>query len=281
MINTPEGRDAVQPFPSDSAPKKHFQRIESDRFNLAHSEQLHQLFTVPRERRNSLWLEKFQFFAWNASVVAKESTFRGPDGFPYMRLNIPSTDHPGETNCISNICSSLAEQGLGAAFFTSAEDEVTAAQYVISNGVLESLRAYGTWNGDPTDRAELREKPQSSSEDGLETSFIENDRTVLVGDPAPKFLPAHTARFLHWHLSQGWKVAEPRVKLLVDQELAPSRNLVINTKFSDFPDSDIAAARTRMLTWYLPPRRGLILMPEEWTQDQMTPLKEFFQPASA
>jgi hypothetical protein len=152
---------------------------------------------------------------------------------------------------------------------------------VISNGVLESLRAYGTWNGDPTDRAEIRKRPKSVSEDGLETSFIETDCAVYVGDPAPKFLPAHTARFLYGHLSQDWNIQEPRIKLLVDRELAPSRNLVINIKFSEFPDSDTAAAQTRMLTWYLPPRRGLMLMPENWTQDQMTPLREFFHSVSA
>lgn len=280
MINTPEGRDVVQPFPGDSAQKKHFQRIKTKPFHVEYAQQLHRLFSISRENRDSLWLEKFQFFAWNASVViAKE--FRGPDGFPYVRLNMPAAGPATETNCLSNICSALAEQGLGATFFASAEDDVTAAQYVISNGVLESLRAYGTWNGDPTDREEIRKAPQSISEDGLETSFVENDYPVFLGDPAPKFLPAHTARFLHLHLSQGLKVEEPRIKLLIDQELAPSRNLVINKKFSDFPDSDTAAARTRMLTWYLPPRRGLILMPEDWTQEQMTPLKDFFHPVSA
>jgi len=29
-----------------------------------------------------------------------------------------------------------------------------------------------------------------------------------------------------------------------------------------------------MLLWYLPPRRYLLLMPENWTTDQMRPLRE-------
>jgi hypothetical protein len=275
----PTGRNSVRPFPH--AQEKPFQWIESGRLNLEHTEHLRQLFTVPRKRRNALWLKRFQFFALDAGVaIEEEPTFRGPDGFPYIRLNIPSAQSVG-TTCLSNLCSSLTERGLGAAFFASSKEDIVKAQYVVSNGVLESLRAYSMWDGDPTDRAEIRKRPKPTSEDGLETSFIETDCAVYVGDPPPKFLPAHTARFLHWHLSQDWNIEEPRIKLLIDRELAPSRNLVINIKFSEFPDSDTAAAQTRMLTWYLPPRRGLILMPENWTQEQLRPLKEFFQPLPA
>jgi hypothetical protein len=261
----------------DSGTLGPFQCVSRDKFNPGHSIQLNRLFATPRKRRDSLWVAKFQFFAWNASVsIADEMPFRGPDGFPYIRLNLPAKNSSEPVSCLSEVCVSLVERGLGAAFFSSAKDQTRTAQYVVTNGVLESLRSYGTWDGDPTDREELRMKPQVYTEDGLETSFIEPERQVLIGDPAPKFLPPHTARLLHSHLSRGWKIEEPRVTLLVDQEIAPSRNLVINKKFSDFPDSQTAAQQTRMLTWYLPPRRGLILMPEDWTHDQMTPLKEFF-----
>jgi len=248
---------------------------------LGHAQQLRYLFAVPRETRDASWVKKFQFFAWNAAVVlSEEAIFRGPDGFLYVRLNLPPSHCSAETRCLSHICFFLAEQGLGVAFFASADDNRDNAQYVISNGVLESLRAYNTWNGDPTDREEIRKKPKLTSEDGLETSFMEQNGEVLVGDPTPRFLPAHTARFLHWQLSQELKIEEPRIKMLIDRELVPSRNLVINKKFSEFPDSETTAARTRILTWYLPPRRGLMLMPEDWIQNQMTPLKDFFQPIS-
>lgn len=273
--NAPRRKNGVYGF--SSAPC-----LKNQCCHFGHTQQLRNLFFVPRENRDSAWVEKFQLFAWSAAVIVpKEGPFRGPDGFPYIRLDIPSSKSSAETKCLAHICSSLAEQGFGATFFASAKDDMDEAQYVISNGVLESLRAYGTWNGDPTDRAEIRKRPKSVSADGLETSFVEQDGNIFIGDPAPRFLPAHTARFLHWHLCQGLKIEEPRIKMLIDEELAPSRNLVINKKFSEFPDSETAAAKTRILTWYLPPRRGLILMPEDWTQNQMTPLKEFFAPIPA
>ena len=56
--------------------------------------------------------------------------------------------------------------------------------------------------------------------------------------------------------------------------MTPSRNLVIGRKFSEFPDREVASRATQMLLWYLPPRRYLLLMPENWTLDQMRPLKE-------
>jgi hypothetical protein len=67
---------------------------------------------------------------------------------------------------------------------------------------------------------------------------------------------------------------EPRIALVVDPQMTPTRNLVIGRKFSEFPDQEIAAQAARMLLWYLPPRRYLLLMPENWSADQMRPLRE-------
>lgn len=259
-----------------STPGRRFVSIPEERFNLDDTNLLAHAMEVPREQRDLRWLEAFQMAAWNASVVLpNEPVFIGPDGMPYVRLNLPPVGEAVETNCLSNLFVSMAEQGLGCAFFKNSTDGPEAAEYVMPTGVVESLRAYGTWDGDPADVAELMAKPQQhAGESGIEETPVQTERQVMVGPPSESYLPKHTARLLYRHLTEGWKMDDPRIALVVDPEMTPSRNLVIGRKFSEFPNQEVAAQAARMLLWYLPPRRYLLLMPENWTVDQMRPLRE-------
>jgi hypothetical protein len=280
----PERHEQVQdepppPLPTGT-PGRRFVSVPEARFNLDDTNRLAQAMEVGREQRDSRWLDDFQAAAWNASVVLPtEPVFLGPDGMPYVRLELPPVGEAVETNCLSNLYVSMAEQGLGAAFFKNHTDPPEAAEYVMPTGILESLRAYGTWDGDPEDVAELSAGPQqhaggSGAESGIEKTDVETEREVMVGSPSENYLPKHTARLLYRHLTEGWKMEEPRIALVVDPQMTPTRNLVIGRKFSEFPDQDVAAQAARMLLWYLPPRRYLLLMPENWSADQMRPLRE-------
>ncbi len=250
--------------------------MPEERFNLDDTNRLAQAMEVPREQRDSRWLDALQGAAWNASIVLPtEPVFLGPDGMPYVRLELPPVGEAVETNCLSNLFVSMAEQGLGAAFFKNNTDPPEAAEYVMPTGVLESLRAYGTWDGDPDDVAELTAQPQQHAADsGIEKTDVETERQVMVGPPSESYLPKHTARLLYRHLTEGWKMEDPRIALVVDPQMTPTRNLVIGRKFSEFPDQETAGQAARMLLWYLPPRRYLLLMPENWSADQMRPLSE-------
>lgn len=252
------------------------QSIPEQRFSLEDTSRIAQLMELGRETRDGAWVLRFQEAAWNASMVLPaEPVFLGPDGMPYVRLELPPVGQPVETNCLSNIFASLAEQGLGAAFFKNATDTPELAEYVMPTGVLESLRAYGTWDGDPVDAQEMAARPpQPAAAGGMQETQVEKERQVMVGPPSEAYLPRHTARLLYRHLTEGWKMEDPRVALVVDEEMTPSRNLVIGRKFSEFPDREVASRATQMLLWYFPPRRYLLLMPENWTLDQMRPLKE-------
>jgi hypothetical protein len=280
----PERHEEVQDEPAPAlitgTPGRRFVSVAEERFNLDDTNRLAQAMEVPREQRDSRWLDEFQGAAWNASIVLPtEPVFLGPDGMPYVRLELPPVGEAVETNCLSNLYVSMAEQGLGAAFFKNHTDPPEAAEYVMPTGILESLRAYGTWDGDPEDVAELSAGPQqhaggSGAESGIEKTDVETEREVMVGSPSENYLPKHTARLLYRHLTEGWKMEEPRIALVVDPQMTPTRNLVIGRKFSEFPDQDVAAQAARMLLWYLPPRRYLLLMPENWSADQMRPLRE-------
>src|ERR1700722_4096035 len=264
------------PAPAAATPGRRFVSVPEERFNLDNTNRLAQAMEVPREQRDSRWLDALQGAAWNASIVLPtEPVFLGPDGMPYVRLELPPVGEAVETNCLSNLFVSMAEQGLGVAFFKNNTDPPEAAEYVMPTGVLESLRAYGSWDGDPDDVAELTaQPPQHAADSGIEKTDVETERQVMVGPPSESYLPKHTARLLYPHLTDGWKMEDPRIALVVDPQMTPTRNLVIGRKFSEFPDPEVAAQAARMLLWYLPPRRYLLLMPENWSADQMRPLRE-------
>ena len=276
----PERHEQVAEEPSlalaAATPGRRFVSVPEERFNLDDTNRLAQAMEVPREQRDSRWLDALQGAAWNASIVLPtEPVFLGPDGMPYVRLELPPVGEAVETNCLSNLFVSMAEQGLGVAFFKNNTDPPEAAEYVMPTGVLESLRAYGTWDGDPDDVAELTaQPPQHAADSGIEKTDVETERQVMVGPPSESYLPKHTARLLYRHLTEGWKMEDPRIALVVDPQMTPTRNLVIGRKFSEFPDQETAGQAARMLLWYLPPRRYLLLMPENWSADQMRPLSE-------
>jgi hypothetical protein len=274
----PERQEQVteEATPSIPAAGRRYVSIPEERFNLEDTSHIAEAMAVPREQRDGRWLEAFQDAAWNASIVLpKEPVFIGPDGMPYVRLELPPAGEAVETNCLSNLFVSMAEQGLGAAFFKNNSDGPQAAEYVMPTGVLESLRAYGTWDGDPEDLRELAAKPQQhAGEGGIEKTDVETERQVMVGSPSESYLPKHTARLLYRHLTEGWKMEDPRIALVVDAQMTPTRNLVIGRKFSDFPDPEIAGQAARLLLWYLPPHRFLLLMPENWSAEQMRPLRD-------
>ncbi len=268
--------DPIAPIPQpQSVAGRRFVSMPEQRFNLEDTSRIAQLMEVPRETRDGAWVMSFQDAAWNASaVLPAQPVFLGPDGMPYVRLELPPVGQPVETNCLSNIFASAAEQGFGVAFFKNATDTPDLAEYVMPTGVVESLRAYGTFDGDPTDAQEMAARPPQDPTSGVQETTVEKERQVMVGTPSEAYLPRHTARLLYRHLTEGWKIEEPRVALVVDPEMTPSRNLVIGRKFSEFPDHEVASRATQMLLWYFPPRRYLLLMPENWTLEQMVPLKE-------
>ncbi|HEV8026286.1 MAG TPA: hypothetical protein VGP50_02585 [Stellaceae bacterium] len=253
-------------------PPDEFLVVDSEKFDLAATERLFELFAVPRGEREEVWLIAFRRAAWNASVVLPTpQVMTGPDGFPYLRLVLPPPGEPFQSNCLSNVCAFCAERGLGVAYFASEADPPIALQYAIPTGVIESLCRFGSWAGDPLDG-------EPPPEDDRRPDAA-NARQALVGAPSADYLPPHTARLLGRHLIERWKIPEPRVALLVAPQLRPSRNLVIGRKRSEFADEVTADRQMEALLWYFPPGRSLVLMPEDWPEDRLTPLSDLWDGA--
>ena len=236
-------------------------------FDLEKTQKLAELFAIPRQQRDAAWLTAFFTAAWNGSIaLSNPPTFNAVDGFTYLRLNLPRPAQAFDSQCLANLASLCVQRRTGAAFFQSPDDAEADAQHVLPMGVLDSLLRFDSPDGDPMDVREAAE-PEPA---------LPAQRSILTATPANVFLPPYAARALHFHLTAGWKMQDPRGLLLTDPWARPCRNLVISRKLSEFPPGANWQEQLRMLSWYLTPRRALALMPETMTLQQMTPLTALF-----
>ncbi|HEX8191638.1 MAG TPA: hypothetical protein VF552_01940 [Allosphingosinicella sp.] len=271
------------PPPAAQAGERRFHLDRSRMFDLRHTQALAELLAVPLEARDHTWSDRFHDAVWTASVYIPEpAVISGPDGMPYLRLVLPPQGVPFDSQCLANVASDCVEDLRGAALFASEGDPPEGALYVFPMGVLHSLLQYDSPDGDPVDVADMALPPPeegmfSGGGDGLRQGLVvEKAHDILVGSPSADFLPPHLAFALWRYVTQIWKLEDPRVAIVVDHHMRPRRSLVIGRKASEFgPDDDIALM-VRYLTWYLPPLRMVMLMPEDWSLETMTPLSELF-----
>ncbi|HEV7658597.1 MAG TPA: hypothetical protein VGO55_02005 [Allosphingosinicella sp.] len=237
-------------------------------FDLDDSDRLAALLGA--EGRDQPWFDRFWAAVWTAALTVPEPpVFTGPDGFPYLRLDLPGAADQVDANSLANVAARMVEQGVGVAIF--AAPGAAEPGYVMSMGVLDSILRFDDPNGEPSELAET-----ASRAGGFERTMLEAGQQVLIGAPSEDYLSTPAARALHRHLAEGWRIADPRVALLTAPAMRPARSLVIGKSAAELHaegvDDALIAERMRMLTWYLPPSRGLVLMPDDWSLDQLTPL---------
>jgi len=246
----------------------------ADMFDLSATQRLAVLFSVHEHERGEAWTEAFFDAAWNASVsIPEPPDFDGPDGFPYYRLDLPRAGEEFDSQSLSNLAETCLNRNAGAAFFATPSDPDTSPEYVLSMGYLDSLLRYDTPDGDPIDRGEM--SPESGSA-RREIEISKGDE-LLVGAPSPDFLPPYAAAALHRYMTRIWGLEEPRVQLMVNRNLRPTRNLVIGRKRSQFASDAEVDGEILRLFWFLPRYRGIVLMPEDWTPSDMSRLTDLFQ----
>ncbi len=266
----------MAPASSAAPTPRVFHEDRARMFDLAQTRNLSELFDVPRPERKAAWQGAFFHALWTASLeVADPAVFTGPDGFPYLRLQLPQPNKAFESNSLANLARQTVESNYGAAIFAS--PLATEPEYVISMGVLDSLLTYDSWLGDPIDLDEIaRAWQQPVPGENLKTITMEKAQQILVGTPSPALLPPHTAQALYLFLKDSWGQQEPRISLMINPRTAPTRNLVLSRKLSEFASPQEAGKQASSLLWYLPPHRSLILMPESWKQEDMSPLTTLF-----
>jgi len=277
------GREADAPAPvvatgSVVKPKQAVTRVYAPGggTDMANNDTLAELFRVPQEERRAGWTDSFFRALWRAPLVVPQArAFTGPDGFPYLHMCLPEKNKPYQSHSLAGEAMMLLDQGVGIALFDSPDKSFL--QYVMQVGQIDCLVRYDHWLGDPQDCEEgAARRAAAKVAPGLEAITTEKQQEVLIGSPSEALLPSYTARALEKHMREQWHMEEPRVALMVNHGMAPSRNLVIGRKLSDFADPETAGEEARALRWYLPPQRGLMLQPDMMTLEEMRPLTDFF-----
>jgi hypothetical protein len=266
--------------------ERRFHQDRSRMFDLANTQALAELVAVPKEARDDDWSERLHDAVWTASVyVPQPKVISGPDGMPYLRLVLPPHGVPFDSQCLANLAPGCIDNLCGAALFATEDDPPEAALYVFTMGVLDSLLRFDSPDGDPQDIAEMARPAEegmfSGGGDGLRQHLVvEKEHQVLVGTPSADYLPPYAAHALWRYVQEVWKLDDPRVAIVADPHMRPTRSLVIGRRHSEFAPGDDVDLMVRYLTWYLPPLRLVMLMPEDWRLEDMTPLCELFDPAT-
>ena len=272
----PESQPRVEPEEPLGTGLHRFERDPSRKFDPARTASLARLLEVPSGQRDPDWVMRFWDAAWTAALAVPEPpVITGPDGFPYLRLNLPGDGASYEANSLMNIAQSMVDQGVGAAIFPSAEAPIGGNEFAIPMGVLDSILRFDHPDGEPS---ELEEKRRGSPVSGEVT--LKAGEQILIGTPSAEYLSTAAARAVHRHLSEDWGLADPRVGLLDSGSMCPSRSLIIGHSHSDLiargaTDAQIAGWMQR-IGWYLPPSRSLTLMPDDWDLRELTPLSQLF-----
>ena len=254
-----------------------FERDPERMFDPERADRLAELLAIPRERRDPAWMRAFWDSAWTAALVVPEPPVAlGPDRFPYARLQLPGAASAHGSNSLMNIAASLVDQGAGAALFAAPSDDMAAAEYVIPMGVLDSILRYDNPEGEPAELDEI----QGGLLPAPGASILKAGEQVMMATPSPAYLPPSSARAMHRHLLEEWGLADPRVALLVAGSMRPTRSLVISQTRADWlgrgaTEAQISGWMERLL-WFLPPSRSLMLLPDDWSDADMTPLSRLF-----
>ena len=235
------------------------------KFDLAQTQALAKLFAEPRESRDQIWRRKFYATVPDATLMAFEPQVSpGPDQFPYFHLAIPD---PGPLTpfCVSHVLDDALNGGFGIVIFGDSSRS-SDPEWVFNYGNLLSYSLFGDFEGDPAERGHLG-GPQSAIRPS------DNQHQVLMAAPSEAYLPIRARKAMAGYMRHWFEHPEPKITLLEDPQLAPSRNLMVNLTLEDYDgDETKLHAAIHYLSWYLPVTYRIVPMPAGWSDSSFVPL---------
>jgi hypothetical protein len=234
------------------------------KFDLEKTQELERLFQVDRSHRDESWHKSFFAAVVDASLAcSRPQVVIGPDQFPYFHLGLPSGAF--EPFCISHILDGALSNVFGACIFSNLESSSTP-EYVFSYGDLLSYKLYGTFAGDPV---EVNTQPSPA----LQQEILTEAREILVGQPSEDYLPTSALKALGDFMRQRLGHPEPKICLILDRQIRPSKNIAINISIDDVGgDPNQLQGIFRGISWFLPRNYGLMAVPSAINQSALAAL---------
>jgi hypothetical protein len=230
-------------------------------FDLQKTSELAALFETPRESRDDAWIAQFYQAVPDATMMSfTPQVQQGPDHFPYFQMAIPE---PGPLTpfCITHVLDYLLDNGLGIAMFGDAT-RANGPEWVFSYGDLLSYSLFGRFDGDPN-AANLPTSPDTGG-----------PHQILKATPSEAYFPARARRSLGRYMRAMFQHPDPKIALIDDAKLNPSRNLMINLTLNQYHgDQNKLNSAMRYLVWFIPRKYSLMPMPPGWDDSGFAPLE--------
>lgn len=207
------------------------------------------LLGVASGERDDAWRRAFEAVVADAPMVAADpQLIRGPDGFGYFALRLPSEAAIEEPYTVRHVQGACTEGGFGCVIL----DRDGETLWVFRYGEMWALRSDG------------RLDPRPPGNEG-DTRTVSAEEQVLVGAPDEAVLPQWARTVLRTALGH-LGVDAPRVALVISPHGQPEHTLALGPLEGVDPDD------RSVLTWYLPPHLGLILDDDGRWAEASTPL---------
>jgi hypothetical protein len=225
--------------------------------------ELHDLFQVPRQERDEEWLKDFFEVIPTASLRGFDPQIQhGPDGFPYLMLSIPESGEEFDAFCVADAVEYCLKAGCGIVIL-SQPNKIDQPEWIFPFGSLWAYAKYGNFVGDPSDELPDRTASnpnQQESDNTLSAAQTDENRQVQVGAPSEDYLPSFARAAIGRFLNEAIGLQQPRVALVVDPLLKPSRSLMFAELTPDrFEKEEHFAIVMNSLRWFLPATRGLMV----------------------
>jgi len=228
-------------------------------FDLEQTGRLAALAGTPPQQRDDAWCASVLSAAPNASLTALDPQIqKGPDTFPYFQLAIPG---PGAFTPFSvvHVLQHVLEAGAGAVIHTNPRHDESPL-WVFSFGDLLAYSLFQDFKGDPKVYCDT-------------TTPNPKDRQIMKASPSESFLPP-TARAAIGQFMRGpFRHPSPKIGLVTGASLKPRQNLMVNLRLKDYGgDQKKLGAAMRYLLWFIPKSYGLLALPDDWPDADMSPL---------
>lgn len=222
--------------------------------DVSKTEEVDKLLSVPLAERNEAWKIKFYQVVDTASLsLPDENVFVGPDGFPYLLLNIPEPGNQYHSYSLRTVLGHCLENGLGLVI---ARGDMSKPEWVFPFGMLWCFKEFGQLEvpAEEKIRGELLDETPAGR---LSKEVVQESRQVMVGQPSQEYLPEYVRVSLRNFFAQRLNMPEIQAFLLLDPAAEPPQSIVFSVFPDQFANENEYGAVLSMLRWYLPTHYGL------------------------
>lgn len=225
--------------------------------DLSKTHILYELCKVPKVERDAAWNIKFLEQVTEASFACgSPQVIEGPDGFPYVQLNLPEPGKSFQCYVIKHMTHDfLMERGFGVVINPGKGDP----DWVFSYGDIVNHHLSGEFYTKSKDWHLTQEE------------VIKEKEEVLLGQPSETILPQQTRTVIREFMK---RIGVPEVKLLLMHRRKPQgtlQELVFNRTPETFESTEQYTSVMKCISWFLPRHYTYVTVEE-------SRFKEFFEP---